>query len=275
MKTILLPVESNTTIGSAFAVADLLAATFDGQVDGVALKPSVIDFIAPDPVVVVLPQPNYSEAEIIKEARTRFDSFCQSRGAQDGSGRGKFRWSGRPAIDDTMLASVSRVYDITIVGRPGVGRSEPRMTTLEAALFESGRPIIMAPPVPPKTLGRNILVHWNASTETSRVVSDSLRLLRLAERVTLLSVEGNMVPGPEAADMISYLSAHGVKATDIHVRPESRSRAGEAILAQARRIGADLILKGAYTQSRLKQMIFGGATQYILQSADIPVILSH
>lgn len=149
------------------------------------------------------------------------------------------------------------------------------MTTLEAALFESGRPIIMAPPVPPKTLGRNILVHWNASTETSRVVSDSLRLLRLAERVTLLSVEGNMVPGPEAADMISYLSAHGVKATDIHVRPESRSRAGEAILAQARRIGADLILKGAYTQSRLKQMIFGGATQYILQSADIPVILSH
>jgi nucleotide-binding universal stress UspA family protein len=149
------------------------------------------------------------------------------------------------------------------------------MTTLEAALFESGRPIIMAPPVPPKTLGRNILVHWNASTETARVVNDALRLLRLAERVTLLSVEGNMVPGPEAADMVSYLSAHGIKATDAHVRPESRSRAGEAILREARRIGADLILKGAYTQSRLKQMIFGGATQHILQAADIPVILSH
>jgi nucleotide-binding universal stress UspA family protein len=275
MKTILLPVEANTTMDSAFAVADCLATIFDGQVDGVALKPSVIDFIAPDPVVVVLPQPNYSETEIIKEARGRFDAYSQSRGGQAEAGKGRFHWSGRPAIDDTMLASVSRVYDITVVGRPGVGRSEPRMTTLEAALFESGRPIIMAPPKPPKTLGRNILVHWNASTETARVVSDSLRLLRRAEHVTLLSVEGNMVPGPESADMVSYLAAHDIKAADIHVKPESRSRAGEAILAEARRIGADLILKGAYTQSRLKQMIFGGATQHILQSADIPVIFSH
>lgn len=274
MKTILLPVEANTTMDSAFAVADCLAAIFDGQVDGVALKPSVIDFIAPDPVVVVLPQPNYSETEIIKEARGRFDAYIQSRG-EVGSGKGRFHWSGRAAIDDTMLASVSRVYDITVVGRPGVGRSEPRMTTLEAALFESGRPIVMAPPKPPKTLGRNILVHWNASTETARVVNDSLRLLKRAERVTLLSVEGNMVPGPEAADMVAYLAAHDIKATDVHVRPETRSRAGEAILAEARRIGADLILKGAYTQSRLKQMIFGGATQHILQSADIPVIFSH
>lgn len=276
MKTILLPIEPNTTIDSALAIADILAGRFGAQVDGITLKPSIIDFIAPDPVVVVLPQPNYSEADAIKAARGRFDAFCTGRGTALAGGRPEtFRWSGRAPIDDAGLAVLSRVYDITIVGRPGVGRSEPRMTTLEAALFESGRPVLMAPPTPPRTLGTNVLIHWNASTETARIIYDTLPVLRHAERVTLLSVEGNMVPGPKPADMLSYLAAHGIKGGEAYVKPTGKGGAGEAILSEARRIGADLILKGAYTQSRLKQMIFGGATQHILQSAEIPVILSH
>lgn len=267
MKAILLPVEANSNMEAAFATAGLLAQRFDGDVECVALKPSVVDFIAPDPVVVVLPQSGYSEADAIKAARERFMSATAS------GSNPLFRWSGRPAVDDAGLASLSRVFDITVIGRPGVGRTEPRMTTLEAALFESGRPILMSPPHAPKTLGTNVLVHWNASTETARVIHDSMPLLRQAGRVTLLSVEGNMVAGPKPADMIAYLALHGIKATDAYVKPARG--AGEAILAEAKKIGADLILKGAYTQSRLKQMIFGGATQYILQAADVPVILSH
>mgnify|MGYP001282601759 FL=1 len=276
MKSILLPVEANSGIDSAFVCSDLMAQTFTAQVDCVALKPSIVDFIAPDPVVVVLPQTGYSEADAIKSARDRFDAFIGSRGSAVGDRPAHaFNWSGRPPIDDAGLATLSRVYDITVVGRPGVGRAEPRMTTLEAALFESGRPILMAPPIPPKSLGTNVLVHWNASTETSRVIHDGLRLLKHAGRVTLLSVEGNMVPGPKPSDMLGYLAQHGIKGTETFVKPAGKGGAGEAILSEARRIGADLIFKGAYTQSRLRQMIFGGATQHILQHADIPVLLSH
>ena len=274
MKAILLPVEANTTIDSAFVVADLLSRRFTARIDGIALKASIVDFIAPDPVVVVLPQPTISEAEAERAARAMFDKFSSQRsaGIKDG---GSFKWSERAPIDDSALAALSRVYDITIVGRPGLGRSEPRMTTLEAALFESGRPVLMAPPSPPKTLGTNILIHWNASTETARTIHDAMPLLRQAERVTLLSVEGNMVPGPKPADMIEYLASHGIRATDIKSKPASKGGVGEAILAQARTLGADLLLKGAYTQSRLRQMIFGGATQHVLQASHIPVILSH
>ncbi len=270
MKSILLPIEPSTGINGAFAVAGLLASRFEGEVECVTLKPSVVDFIAPDPVVVVLPQSGYSEADAIKVARERFAAFTGAA-----ANASVFRWSPRAPVDDAGLASLSRVFDITVVGRPGVGRNEPRMTTLEAALFESGRPILMAPPTAPKSIGNNVLVHWNASTETARVVLDSLRILKRAERVTLLSVEGNMVAGPKPADMLEYLSKHGIKGSEAYIKPVSKGGAGEAILAEARRIGADLILKGAYTQSRLKQMIFGGATQHILQSSDIPVILSH
>lgn len=271
MKTILLPVEPNTSVDSAFAIAELLAGSFGAAVDVIPLKPSIVDFIAPDPVVVVLPQSSYSEADAVKAGREQFDKFL----ASSESRRKNFRWSERAPIDDAGLAALSRVYDITIVGRPGVGRSEPRMTTLEAALFESGRPVMMAPPIPPKSVGRNVLIHWNASTETARVIFDALPVLKKAEKVTLLSVEGNMVPGMKPVDMLGYLSAHGINGTESQTKPASKGGAGEAILSEARRIGADLILKGAYTQSRLRQMIFGGATQHILQASDIPVILSH
>ena len=53
------------------------------------------------------------------------------------------------------------------------------------------------------------------------------------------------------------------------------TRAGEAILAEAAAIGADLLIKGAYTQSRLRQMIFGGATSHILSAAELPVFFAH
>ncbi len=267
MKSILLPVEPNSIIEAAFACAGLLAGRFGGEVECVTLKPSIVDFIAPDPVVVVLPQSGYSEEDAIRAARERYAACAD--------GKPGFRWSSRPAVDDAGLASLSRVCDITVVGRPGVGRNEPRMTTLEAALFESGRPVLMAPPVAPKTIATNIVVHWNASTETARVINDAMPLLRLAERVTLLSVEGNLVSGPNVSDMIGYLARHDIKATAAHTKPAAKGGAGEAILVEARKIGADLVLKGAYTQSRLKQMIFGGATQHILQASDLPVILSH
>lgn len=269
MKSILLPVEPNTCIESAFAAAGLLASRFEGEAECIALKPSVVDFIAPDPVVVVLPQTGFTDAEAIKVARDRYDAYSAT------SGKGLLRWSARQPIDDAGLASLSRLFDITIVGRPGVGRNEPRMTTLEAALFEGGRPILMVPPGVPRSIGTNILIHWNASTESARVIHDAMPLLLRADKVTLLSVDGNMVAGPRAAEMLEYLARHGIKGTEAQSKPASKGGAGEAILVEARKLGADLILKGAYTQSRLRQMIFGGATQHILQASDIPVILSH
>lgn len=271
MKSILVPLEPHTATNAVLASADLLAQRFGGQVDCVALKPSVVDFIAPDPVVVVLPQTGYSEAEALKAARDAYDGYV----ATHADAGGRMTWSGRAPIDDAALAILSRVYDITVVGRPGVGRTEPRMTTLEAALFESGRPILMAPPNVPRSIGTKVLIHWNASTETARVIHDGMPLLKQAEDVLLLTVEGNIVPGPKASDMIAYLAHHGIKAREDFAKLPAKGGGGEAILIEARRMGADLILKGAYTQSRLKQMIFGGATQHILQASDVPVLLSH
>jgi nucleotide-binding universal stress UspA family protein len=82
------------------------------------------------------------------------------------------------------------------------------------------------------------------------------------------------VPGPSGEQIARYLQRNGVQCDAVTVSPEGRST-GAAILAQAASRGCDLLIKGAYTQSRLRQMIFGGATRHILANASLPVLMAH
>ena len=146
------------------------------------------------------------------------------------------------------------------------------MSALEYVLFESGRPVLMAPPSPPRSFAQTVVIHWNASTEVCRAISMAMPILRKAKRVIVLSVEGNMVSGPTGKDAVSHLAAHGVAASEQSIGTRGQ-RPGVALLAETRVQGADLLIKGAYTQSRLRQKIFGGATQHVLAAAELPVFL--
>ena len=83
-----------------------------------------------------------------------------------------------------------------------------------------------------------------------------------------------MAPGPGGDQLVSYLQKNGIGADLMDVKPGRRST-GEAILATVASLECDLLIKGAYTQSRLRQMIFGGATSHILASAALPVFMAH
>jgi nucleotide-binding universal stress UspA family protein len=148
------------------------------------------------------------------------------------------------------------------------------MVTLESALFESGRPVLIAPPASPKSLATNVLIAWNNSTEQARTTADAMPLLRLAQRVTICTVEGATVAGPTGEQMARSLKFNGVNTEQITLK-KGKSNAGEILLAKAEELGCDLIVKGAYTQSRLRQMIFGGTTRHILANAKLPVLMAH
>jgi len=275
MKTILLPVEPHDLMASTMETANHLATRFKAVVDGVALRPSLVDFVVPDPMgALVVQPPSLDEEQMLARARDLFETFSANKSAVGGPESAcTFRWRGWPTVDDATLGSTGRLFDCTVLGRPGTGRNDPRMTSLETALFESGRPIIVAPPEAPRSIGTSALIHWNASTETSRCIAFALPLLKLAERVHIVTVEGAVVPGPTAAQLIDFLAMHGIKATESSVRPTKGP--GEAILDAAVKHDCDLLVKGAYTQSRLKQMIFGGATSHILSATHLPVIMAH
>jgi nucleotide-binding universal stress UspA family protein len=105
-------------------------------------------------------------------------------------------------------------------------------------------------------------------------MADAMPFLRLAERITICTVEGATVAGPSGEQMARSLKMNGIAAEPITLKPGKRN-AGETLLAKADELGCDLIVKGAYTQSRLRQMIFGGTTRHILANAKLPVLMAH
>ena len=183
-----------------------------------------------------------------------------------------FQWMMDVFAGDTFVNSYGRVFDITVIGRPASGGS--RMSTLEAALFGTGGPILIAPPAPPTVVGEKVLVAWNGSAETARTIAFAKPVLSRASHTIVLSVQGGAVSEPNGEQMATYLRRNGVAAEAISVPAGSRT-VGQTILDQAASLSADLLIKGAYTQSRLSQMFFGGATRHIITETRLPVFMAH
>ena len=173
-----------------------------------------------------------------------------------------------------VVGSYGRVFDVVCVGRPRKDDAALSLAFVEAALFESGRPVLLAPPEPPATIGSVVVIAWNASTETARTLALGMPLVGEVKKAIVLTIRGGSINGPPGEDAARNLRCHGIDAAAVEVDAGGLS-VGEAILAHCKEVGADLLIKGAYTQSRLKQMIFGGATQHILTSAELPVIMAH
>jgi nucleotide-binding universal stress UspA family protein len=280
MKTILLPTEQGSTMVSALDTALLLAQKFDSCIEGFSLRPAVADLVAMDPdsgLTMVAVKEN--DAEMVRQAETLFRSFMESHRVPPRAGAGaaalSFTWLTDAPSGHDFVGSYGRVFDAIVLARPGDEWQSPSMITLESALFESGRPVLIAPPTPPRSLGTNILVAWNNSTEQARTMADSMPLLRLAQRITILTVEGATVAGPSGEQMAQSLQLNGIAAETVTMKPAAKRSAGDTILAKAEELGCDLIIKGAYTQSRLRQMIFGGTTRHILANARLPVLMAH
>ena len=278
MKALLVPTEQHDLMTSTLETALLLARKFDSYIEGFALRPAIDNFAAMDPVSsMAMATVRQHDEDAAKQARGMFEGFMQSRGiprSDQSNSSLSFDWFDAAPDGDDFVGSYGRVFDLTVLGRPGDEPQSPRMVTLEAALFESGRPVLIAPPAPPQRLGENVLIAWNCSTEQARATAFAMPLLRRASRVTVLTVEDGTVPGPTGAQLARYLQRNGIPAEPVTVSPEKRST-GESLLVKADALGCDLLVKGAYTQSRLRQMIFGGTTRHILASAQLPVLMAH
>src|SRR3954453_8389999 len=276
MKAILVPVEQHTG-PAVFRLALMTARTFDSSIEGIASGPSVPDVIITDVGTLPILNPD-NRREMARNARQRFEAWMTTHSLPPRSGEPHglcFGWHGDEPVDDDALGCRGRAFDLIVVGRPGSGRDEPRMATAEAALFDSSRPVLLVPPTVPEaaTLGETIVASWNGSSETARAVSFAMPFLVRARRVVVLTVKGATVEGPSGAEIAAMLRLHGVAASALIDEDERRSP-GATILVQARALGADLLVKGAYTQSRIRQLIFGGATRHILEHADLPVLMA-
>lgn len=280
MKT-LLAVVTDGTAGAVIETAYLAAKPFDGWIIG-------LNALTTEYAVVFGGEMGFSVSSEVdrtlereglerrEQARALFHEVMRRHSVPfDGPGSGmRAEWREETGRQNSVVGSLGRVFDLIVVERPAKLASLAE-ATLEDALFESGRPVLMAPTTAPTTLGENIIIAWNGSTETARTVAFAMPFLERAKQVEVVTVEGSQVPGPTGEELAAALRRHGISVTARHVPGRQRTTPGDIFLVEAKKTGCDLMIKGAYTQSRLRQLIFGGTTRQIIMEAEIPVILAH
>jgi nucleotide-binding universal stress UspA family protein len=279
MKTILVPTQNIAAMQSTLETAVLLARCTGAYIEGFPLRFGIPEFVAAE-LATSFPLDSYQAKsdEEVAEARRLFETFMQQHGippAGTASNRPCFGWLATAPDGEGFVGSYGRAFDVTVVSRPDLETTGPVNRVIEAALFESGRPVLLSPPVAPKQIATNIMIHWNGSTEQARANAFAMPLLRLAKRVSVLTVIGGQeVPGPSVDQILRHLLYNDIAAEPVSIKAEGRST-GAAVLDAARARGCDLLIKGAFTRNRLRQMIFGGATSHIMEHADLPVLMAH
>jgi len=254
---------------AAFELAARLAKTFDARLVG--LEPPSYGVMSMAWADAGMGAPIGGGLAEDAEERQRVAAVKQ---AFDKIGDGlRTEWRTADDSGPTAIGTIGRAYDLIVMPQPGALPKMPE-SVFETALFDSGRPVLVVPPRFSGMVGKKILFAWNGSTESARAISLAMPVLSRAESIDVLSVDGAMVPGPSSAEIAESLASHGLKVTSQHVKPGSRS-AGQTIVDTAVKGGCDLILKGAYTQSRLRQMIFGGMTRHLILNSPLPVLFSY
>jgi len=212
------------------------------------------------------------------QARRLFREFMTSKGVPigpmpPGHNGPSASWREEDGRQNAVVGMIGRVYDLIIVEQPEKLASIAE-ATLEDALFESGRPVLMVPKRTSSTLGEVVAIAWN--TETAVTVAMGMPFLKQAKHVVIVAVGPQHMPepGPEGEELARTLEQHGI---DVSLRTAyGRQKAqGESFLKEAMEAGADLLFKGAYTQSRIRQMIFGGGTRHIIMESKIPVLMAR
>jgi nucleotide-binding universal stress UspA family protein len=278
MKSILIPIEEHVLIHPVLETALLLGRVLDGYLEGLAITPNMPPYIAAD---IAIGGQSFLDPQVRREratvSRRLFETFMAAQRVPrfDAESAGlSFGWRRSELEEDDFVGSYGRAFDIIVLGRPRDQPNHPRLPTIEAALFESGRPVLLVPPTPPATLGTTVMIAWNRSTETARTVALAMPLLAEAQRIVVIDFDDWGVSGPSTQDLGHTLARNGLP-VETRTVPNPHGHAGEAILSAAASVGCDLLVKGAYTQSRLRQFIFGGATSHILANTTIPVLMAH
>jgi nucleotide-binding universal stress UspA family protein len=160
-----------------------------------------------------------------------------------------------------------------VIGRP-TGGDGVSIDTIEAALLESGRPVLISPAAPFAALPETIVIAWKAAPEAARAVTAAMPLLSTAKQILILTVAEELgISDEAAARLATNLGRHGLQISARHL-PPGASGVADTLLAAAANEGA-LVVMGAYGHSRLREWIFGGFTQHVLRGAEVPVLMMH
>lgn len=284
IKTILLPVGEEDRDDALLDVALAVARRFEAHLDVLHVEPDE-DSLLPYATIglsasmreSVRTAAHQQRMEATKSLQQIVDKACVRNGismARRGEypGRVTADWLVETGKSTEIIAQLGRLSDLIIVPRPK--RATPPPKSVDAALRETGRPVLILPPGPLDSIGDRIAIGWNGSKEAAQAVAAARPALREAESVSVLTTEKRQSRRPNADDLLVYLACHEISAS-VHIM-DTRSRdVPEALLENARDLDADLLVLGGYSRPRLREVVMGGVTGELLSTSDIPLLMVH
>lgn len=145
---------------------------------------------------------------------------------------------------------------------------------IEPTLMEAQRPCLLIPETSSQQIGKKVMVAWDGGPEAARALSGALHLLEEAAEVTVVTAQNREMDAFAMEAMQTYLASHGITVRAKQV-PLGGAPVGQVILAAAADLGADLLVMGAYGHSRIRELILGGATRYVIYNAKLAVMMVH
>lgn len=285
-KTILVPVSGTESDAATLAAAATIGRPFAAHLvflhvgyDLVALATSVGGAGFGLPVDgQLLADIQQDSADRAKVARANVDQFCRETGIDLTdmpaalpvmSAEYRYEAGSEPEI----LATHGRSADLIVMPREKDGMVA--QAVLEAALFESGRPLLVLGTGPLPTTFRNVVIAWKSTREAAHAVASAMPFIERAEHVTILGVEEEeTLETDDGSRLMAALLWHRphVKARLV---PSDAHGVAAALRAAAREAGADLMVAGGYGHSRIREFIFGGVTDSLLGANTLPMLIAH
>jgi nucleotide-binding universal stress UspA family protein len=213
-----------------------------------------------------------------EKARQLLQAFCGREGlalldAPSDVPGPSAQWLREIGDEPDWVAEYGRAVDLLVIGRPGKDEGVS-LDTIEGALIDSGRPLLIPPAAPLSAVPETVAIAWKATPHAARALTAALPFLSIAKQIVVLTVdEDQRKPEEEAERLMTGLRWHRVPVSVRHLQAADQSAPETLVSAAAEH--AALLVMGGYGHSRLREWIFGGFTLHMLRDATVPVLMAH
>jgi len=273
IKNILVAFSGSESARSAARLGRRMMEKYDAHITGVLTY-------APSEVSATLKP--YASAELAgviasveKDRRTSIQAeFLDVLGLPEGD---KVHWIEAGGDVDYSLMELARTYDIVLIGQyDGTRENRNLVPHPDMIALNSGRPVLVVPPVLPDTvLNDKAVLAWDGGKSAARALSDALDIMASKSEVTLVSVGEGTADKLAKLDQVSaHLATHGIK-SDVEIVPRTHRSIAKVLLEVVDSHNAGILIMGAYEHSKFFEDIWGGTTNSAINSAKVPVLMSH
>jgi nucleotide-binding universal stress UspA family protein len=273
IKDVLVSLDLDGQVATRFAIS--VARAFEAHLTAIAFsyEAPLPAYVAGRVAVDLIEAERKKRDDAVQNAVAEFNASAQRAGV---AAESHLIAEGMAQAAD-RFGKLARGFDIAVLSQPRPGRSPAQQLIFEAALFESGRPLLIAPYIQRDEIRLDrVMVCWDGSRNAARAVGDAMPFLALAKEIEIVIVTGREGESDEiaGADIARHLARHRLR-VELRQIVVPDLDVATTILSHAADAGSDLMIMGGYGHSRVRELILGGATRGILSAMTIPTLMSH